>query len=246
MSDLRRDGIAVSSLEELFPGESVLETLRAWEQAHPPVEDTAGKKKFLREYWELISTFDEKNPFVSLALRDTVIDIVESYMDMWVRFKQFHLGKTLPDPERPLAGSQQWHRDPEEKRMCKMFIYLNDIDETAGPFTYLFGSTYGNKYGRLFPQKSPEGSYPAEAEVRARGGTDIHAMTGKAGTVMFCDTSGLHFGGRATGHERIMFTAAFASPLYSEGARYVIPNKEVVGTLPEKQRYVLSGKSIRD
>ena len=243
--ELRTNGIAVTSLEELFPGEPILTTLQAWTKTHSPVEDTAGRKKFLREYWKLIPEFDVTNPFITLTLRDTVIDIVESYMDMWVRFKQYHLGKTLPDPERPLAGSQQWHRDPEEKRICKMFIYLNDIDETAGPFTYLFGSTYGNRYGSLFPQKTPMGSYPAEAEVRQAGGNDIHPMTGSAGTVMFCDTSGLHYGGRATHTERIMFTAAFASPLFSEGARYHITDPTILDNLPEKQRYLLSGPTIR-
>lgn len=246
VEDLRKNGIAVTSLEELAPGTPLLEQLQAWEREHPPVADTAGKKKFLREYWALVPELDLHNPFVSFALSDTVVDIVESYMDMWVRFKQYHLGKTLPDPERPLAGSQQWHRDPEEKRMCKMFIYLNDVDETAGPFTYLFGSTYGNKYGSLFPQKTPEGSYPSEEAVRAKGETDIHPMTGKAGTVMFCDTSGLHFGGRASHNERIMFTAAFASPLYSEGARYTMSNPAALSSVSAKQQYLLSGKRIRD
>lgn len=241
VTDLKKDGIAVTSLEELFPGESLLDTFQRWEAAHPPPVETAGKKKFLREYWDLFPDLDLENPFVKFSLTDTVVDIAESYMGMWVRNTQHHLAKTLPDPDRSLIQSQQWHRDPEEKRMCKVFVYLNDVDDTAGPFTYLFGSTYGNKYGSLFPQRPPEGAYPPGDIVLARGGTDVHAMTGKAGTVMFCDTSGLHFGGRATENERIMYTNVFLSPLFSEGARYRVTNPDAVAALPEKQRYLLSG-----
>ena len=39
----------------------------------------------------------------------------------------------------------------------------------------------------------------------------IKTFTGKAGTMIFCDTSGLHQGGYATGKERIMSTFGYYS-----------------------------------
>ena len=53
--------------------------------------------------------------------------------------------------------------------MCKVFIYLSDVDETAGPFIYVKGSAMRGTnpaYRTLFPQKKPLGSYPNAEDVR--------------------------------------------------------------------------------
>ena len=63
------------------------------------------------------------------------------------------------------VSSQRWHRDPEDRKLCKVFIYLNDVDENAGHFTYVKGSHYLGKWGKLFPQKPPKGFYPPSGAV---------------------------------------------------------------------------------
>ncbi len=158
--------------------------------------------------------FDMKNPFVELTLSPTILDVANSYMNMYTKLKYYDLALTIPVPAGSQAvQSQRWHRDPEEKKIVKVFIYLNDVDSTAGPFFHVNGSNYEGKYGRLFPQKPPEGFYPPEGAVeKAIAKEDIREMTGRAGTLMFCDTSGIHRGGYATAKERLMYTAFFASP----------------------------------
>lgn len=89
---------------------------------------------------------------------------------------------------------------------------MTDVDEDAGPFTYVPFSTYGKKYGYLFPQRVPSGSYPASYDFeKAVSPNGIQVCTGKKGTIIFCDTSGLHCGGYARSRERIMFTAGWRS-----------------------------------
>jgi len=108
--------------------------------------------------------------------------------------------------------SQGWHRDPGDKKICKIFLYVNDVDETAGPFMYVRGSQYGGVYRRFFPQRLPRGYYPPEGAVeKIIPSTEIQTLTGKAGTIIFADTTGIHRGGYATKKERIMFTAAYSS-----------------------------------
>ena len=93
-----------------------------------------------------------------------------------------------------------------------MFIYINDVDENSGPFMYIPESKYGLKWGGVFKQKPPKGYYPPDGEVEKMVPSEfIEEMTGRAGTIIFCDTSGLHKGGFALQRERIMFTAGYRS-----------------------------------
>lgn len=232
VSDLITQGISVTSLDELAPGKNLLKTLTQY--LRPSVEKARSedlypvlKKKFLRDLWDPYGPIDLDNPFQKLALSERVLSIANSYLQMYAQFKYATMQITMPVPVGSEAiQSQRWHRDPQEKRMCKMFIYLNDVDEGAGPFTYVYGSTYGNKYGGLFAQKTPMGNYPPIGEVEKNiVPKDIHHMTGGAGTVIFCDTSGLHRGGYATKTDRLMFTSFYSAPSYTlEAPWYSFPS----------------------
>jgi hypothetical protein len=117
--------------------------------------------------------------------------------------------------------SQLWHRDPEEKKMIKVFIYLNDVNENNGPFFYVKGSQPSgkSKISKFAPQYLPKGSYPDEATVKNTILLDqIVCAKGKAGTIIFCDTAGLHKGGFAVEGERKMSTGFFPSKKWSEPA----------------------------
>jgi ectoine hydroxylase-related dioxygenase (phytanoyl-CoA dioxygenase family) len=163
---------------------------------------------------------------------------------MWTKLVYYDLALTLPVGESAPVQSQRWHRDPEEKKICKVFIYLNDVDENTGPFTFVLGSQYGGKYGHLFPQKTPEGSYPNEEILLKKiDPRDIKLMTAPKGTVIFCDTSGLHRGGYAKTKERLMFTAFFSAPTNSEKPWYKISKEEkenLKKELNEEQKFSLS------
>ncbi len=244
VSDLVRDGIAVTSLDELFPGENLLEKLNQFKDRLNPEEAEQGKKAYLKKYWDRFPTLDLSNPFLELTLRSQILSIANAYMKQWTILRYFDLAKTLPVGENTDAvQSQRWHRDPEEKRMVKMFIYLNDVDNEAGPFTYVYGSADNGKFGHLFPQETPLGSYPNPEEFnRLIPKENIKVMTGKAGTVIFCNTAGLHKGGFATKKERIMYTAFLSSSTYSEKPLYKIPEgmEPEVAKLSDEARFALS------
>jgi len=247
VEELLHNGVAVSSLDALFPGENWLQIFQEWEQAHPPVEETRGKKQFLRQYWDLLPTLDFSNPFLRFSLDDTILSIGHHYMGMWVRMRQYLLAKTIPEENLVPVQSQKWHRDPEEKKWFKCFVYLNDVDETAGPFTYALESNWDGAYRSVGPQKARGGSYPPEGEVeRSIPKENIKVMTGKAGTVIFCDVAGLHFGGRATHKPRVMFTACYNAPSFSEGChfRWSDEAREVAKTLSPAAQYALGGRTL--
>lgn len=237
LSDLERDGIATSSLDELFPGKNILSAMRAYATERESSAQPQTKKLFLDHFWDPAAPLDPHNPFLTFAISNKILDVANSYMRMWTRLRYMTLARTkITDSNEPIQ-SQRWHRDPEEKRMCKVFIYLTDVDDSSGPFIYITQSVYGKTWGRFFPQIPPQGSYPANGAIEQTiPAQAIRTFTGKAGTVIFCDTTGIHRGGFATEKERIMFTAFYSADTYSEQTRYTLPvDFQMKKLVPEAQ-----------
>lgn len=185
---------------------------------------------------------DPENPFLRLALGERVLGIVGAYLELAPRFHYFSLLSTviLP-PDAPAQYSQRWHRDSEDRKMVKVFLYLTDVEAAgAGPFTYVKGSQRGGRFGRLFPQHPPVGSYPPPGAVeRAVPADAIRTCYGKAGTLIFCDTTGLHRGGYSTTRERIMFTASYVSKASLHPAGYKMPSGTSFSSLSPLARSAL-------
>src|SRR5262249_6503443 len=152
---------------------------------------------------------------------------------------------TVPFPaadER--VGSQRWHRDPEDQHVLKVFVYFTDVDEEAGPFQYIKGSAEGGRYGGLSPWSKAMSSrlallrrrrlYPSEKWVEKRvDASDVATVTGPAGTVVLCDTSGLHRGGFARSRPRVLSYHTYVSP----GARQRCFTVDGQAELTEQARF---------
>ncbi len=223
VDDLARDGIAVSHLDALFPGDTVLKQLREYTNGRMTSAETRTVKLFLKNLWDAVPTIDSKNPFVRLSIDQKILGTINAYMGMLTKFYYFTLNVTMPVAEGADAvQSQRWHRDPEDKKMCKVFIYLSDVDEGAGPFIYIRGSQCRGRWSSIFPQRPPRGGLlPSDDDIgHLIPGQDMLVGTGRAGTVIFCDTSGLHKGGYATKKERIMFTGGYCSKASPWPIRY--------------------------
>lgn len=226
IENLRADGIAFSHVDELFPESDYSHTFLNWIQKHKHQLVEKEKKNFLYSYFGSKSNevlVESDNPFFEFYLSDKILYICSEYLGYLPQLNLLAVEKTIPteDLNSP-QHSQKWHRDPEEKRTIKVFIYVNDVDETKGPFTYIKGSQpSGNSpYARIFPQALPHGSYPDAARiVTLVDPEDYVAAIGKAGTVIFCDTAGIHRGGLAKSGERIMSTAFYPSKKWSERPR---------------------------
>lgn len=223
LDSLERDGVSVCSVNTLVR-EPDLEKCLSWIQKNEKQAVPRPKKKFLLSYTpkeDGVGVLDLSNPIIATILDKSVLEIVCAYLQYIPQLFEVYIEKTIPVGEAEPQFSQNWHRDPEEKKTLKVFLYLSDVDSNSGPFTYLKGSqpTNGKKdrYARMFPQKLPHGSYPKNANfAKGVNEADIFEATSKAGTIIFCDTAGLHKGGHAKSKSRIMATAVFPSKKYSE------------------------------
>ncbi len=225
---LECDGLCLSSVAELMGNNAALSEIRSFADKEFEKASAGRNKKFLFYLWDNAPIFDHKNPLITLALSKQIRGIADAYLQLFARFVFFSVNKTvIVNADADAQGSQRWHRDPTlgDERLCKVFIYLNDVDATAGPFTFIKGTHKTGRLSRYFPAKQPDGIYPPPGAVEAIPDlkNEITPCIGKAGTIVFCDTSGLHKGGFSVEKERIMATLFYVSPASLQRENFSYP-----------------------
>lgn len=226
LSDLNRDGIAISSIDALLGPNSLytellgavrsLESEKASEiegaRASASDESAIGKKTFLLEYLGRNPVLDPGSVYARLAVRTPLLRIANAYLGMYTRLRYYNIWHTFATQSKP-RESQLWHRDREDLYILKVFIYLKDVDLGAGPFTYARGT---HRKGAV--RQEPE--YFLEGRVKRTEDEHMAAVlprdrwtvgTGTAGTIIFADTNGYHRGGLARTSDRIMYTCMYTS-----------------------------------
>ncbi len=238
---LSATGVASGRMDELFPpavfrelaafaaGRWSAPEVQAIVRERRAIADAGEKPKGLRKFflvnlWDGPSVLDLSHPFLRFSLADPVLRIVGAYLGMVPKFRFWHLEATIPAGRVGPLGSQRWHRDPEDRKLVKVFLYLNDVDESAGPFTYLAASHASGRWRGLFPLAPPRGSLPMPPdEDQYIPREDVRAFSGRAGTIIFCDTTGLHRGGLARERPRLMYTSVYTSSASPWPIRYAYP-----------------------
>lgn len=93
---------------------------------------------------------------------------------------------SFPVPGRPVSV-QTFHRDPDDWRFLKLFVYLTDVDSESGPHVYVLTShkTAGSLRSRSFDGSKVEREY---------GAKNVMPVLGPRGTTFIADTYGIHMG----------------------------------------------------
>jgi hypothetical protein len=228
MDDLKRDGFALVDAAALFAGSGLWEAareagrefagselVRQGIESYLPRAGTAGGKDYLvrlRDSWQSLPPDDL---WLRIGLSPALLDVVSSYLGLWPKLNFVDVWYTVPSPaERQAVASQRWHRDPDDRKLVKAFLYLADVDAGAGPLEYVRGSHGRGPHARRWPGSDlGTASYPPEGAVEAEIlPADRVSCTGPAGTLVLCDTYGLHRGGFAREHARVLATWAYVTP----------------------------------
>ncbi len=256
VSKIKENGIAISHVKDIGlegfylllknDAEKRLSDSHVEEQVRSRSDFLLGNKIKSKDYFliDLIrqeSVLDAQNPFIKFSLSPPILNIVNSYLKLFSKFRGSDLKATIPMPEGARNyASQQWHRDPEDKRLVKVFLYLNDVDQSSGPFNYLKYSHDGGRWRELFPMQPPSGSIKMPFDVDSKiPKEDVLTCTGPAGTIIFCDTSGLHKGGYSTEKSRIMYTSTFTSEASVCPIRYTYSKEFSLAGLSPQVAYAL-------
>ena len=115
------------------------------------------------------------------------------------------------------SGLQGFHRDCDDWRFIKLFVYLTDVDVAAGPHVYVSGTHQEHCNMRLQAY--------SDDEIGSRyGATRISSVTGPAGTGFAVDTLGIHKGMVPTQKPRLLLQVQYSLlPIYMY--RYETPQR---------------------
>jgi hypothetical protein len=158
--------------------------------------------------------FDLDHEWFRACVSPAMLDVANAYLRMRSKLSYVDLWYTVPQSaEAERVASQLWHYDFDDKHLLKAFLYLGDVDASTGPFEYVAGSQPGGGYHDVRRWKPMGyGRVPEDDVKRSVPEDAVRTFTAPRGTVIFCNTSGLHRGGFATRGPRVLATATYCSP----------------------------------
>ena len=95
--------------------------------------------------------YDAKSPLLRLALDPNLLKAVSLYLGLWPHLFSIDAWLNFSTDGDPIEA-QLWHRDPEDIKVVKAFIYLNDVDENCGPFSYIPGTHPFGELAHIVPE----------------------------------------------------------------------------------------------
>lgn len=227
LGDLNRDGIAITSANALLGPVSLfdevdgtvmrMEEERAAEldELRRAASDTSSlaSKAYLCELLGTTPPLETGSVFARFALQDPILDVANAYFGMYTRMRQYNVWHNFVN-QAPPRQSQLWHRDREDRQILKVFVYLKDVDDGAGPFTYAPGTHVKGPIQKL-PESFREHGVPRSTDEQMEKVVPRERWikgTAPRGAIVFADTHGYHKGGEARTQDRLMYMCMFTSP----------------------------------
>jgi hypothetical protein len=257
LSELRTEGYAVRPFSEVVPDpetwseldreatrfveETEAELAQEGEGGQSTLRRRPGKEFVVRKYaYDVQLPFDD--PWLKLGLNKRLLDIANTYLGMWTKLEYVDVWYTPPADESERKSSQRWHRDFNDRHLLKAFLYLVDVEEETGPFEYVPRSAPGGELDHLWPWRPLGDNYPPDDELAKRIEGKSVSFVAPKGTLIFCNTSGFHRGGFASGKPRTLATVTYSSPasLASLTERNYELRADASNGLAPEQRYALS------
>jgi len=116
--------------------------------------------------------------------------------------------------------AENYHRDVDDWRFLKFFIYLTDVDENNGPHFYVTDSAGSEKLRKIERFE--------DSEVKsAFGGQSTRCVTGTAGTGFLENTFGIHKGLPVKSGHRLIFQVVYSINPLPYGPRQPVLNAKV-------------------
>lgn len=213
LNALKKDGVYVKTLADLGLNSSS-ELLKAAYHQLSQMENA--NNDHLEQKWPQISTVTGLPEFYAWGIEKRLLNIIENYIGLPVAFHGVHLRKDFNNKHQ--FGTLLWHSDAEDRRIIKIFIYLNDVEQKTGPFEYiprsltsLFSWNYFRLYYKLW--KSAYMGIDDEEVKPVIPKSAWKSCPGPAGTVIIVDTkNALHHGTVRTEDRSALFFCYTANP----------------------------------
>lgn len=206
LNSLKIEGTFVTSLEDLAiyskelidSAEDILPKLRAL--PIPKLESCITYREELISYPQLFKW----------GLKERLLDIVENYLGVPALLAAVTLQRNIADGKP--VHVRQWHVDPEDYRMVKIIIYLNDVGLDGGPFEYIPRHLTSSLAEALNYNYYSSGFVSDQKMARVAPKATWTPCPGPYGTVIFTDTRSIfHRLKPPTGSDRYSITFSYTS-----------------------------------
>ncbi|HEY4077850.1 MAG TPA: phytanoyl-CoA dioxygenase family protein [Rhizomicrobium sp.] len=139
---------------------------------------------------------------VDLVNSAAILSLVGAYLGCSPTLSSIGLRWSFPSTGEA-CDVQRFHRDPDDWRFVKLFVYLTDVDADSGPHIYVKGSHRTSHGARAH-------FYERDKLAARYGAASITSVTGSSGTAFIADTSGIHMGMPPKNRPRLMLVAQYS------------------------------------
>ena len=117
--------------------------------------------------------------------------------------------------------SQNWHRDREDYKLLKIFVYYSDVNKENGPFEYVPKSFCGGDFYGLYEGRKEYMDYASDSDNRGNTKSKEEldkceetkiTFTGVPGDIIMTNNSGFHRGGFVEDGVRVMTHGLYLRP----------------------------------
>lgn len=140
---------------------------------------------------------------VALTHNPLLLDVATLYLGCKPTISNFSVWWSIP-ADGTAQEAENYHRDVDDWRFVKFFLYLSDVSATAGPHRFVKGSHKSSRFlvtGRRFTDAAVEAAFGKE---------NCLSMLGNAGDAFLEDTFGLHKGQPPFGSRRLVLQIQYS------------------------------------
>jgi hypothetical protein len=184
-----------------------------------------------------LGPLDSKSPYVQFALQENILKLVSVYMGE-VPYLSYVFLSLSQYTGKDWEVSQLWHQDRDDVKVVKLFVYLTNVNESGGPFSYFSKDVSKRIPSRFFMKHLSDSDVAKHVDLEKQNsvlGNDLS-------TFMVDTNSCYHMGSRltATSPKRLMYTATYVSvpSIYPNPSNKI----QVDESLSDLQKTVLSPK----
>lgn len=190
----------IDDLRTHFTGRPVRDAYRPELPAfHPPAEHPPGTHVAFFTNDEVVAAPHA----LEIANHPRILDLVGAEMGVKPIVGYMACWWSLPAGDGKAQHAELWHRDVDDYNWTKLFLYLTDVDDSAGPHGFMRGT---HRIEKLMPIRR----YQDEEVYDAFGKERLVRFTGPAGTMFLEKTFGMHRGFPVAKTPRLNFQITYS------------------------------------
>ncbi|MBD2103574.1 2OG-Fe(II) oxygenase [Leptolyngbya sp. FACHB-261] len=239
VNTLRSEGAYVTSLAAL----SLPSTAQLLQAACGLFQELEANRVTRRGRHSVYATPEQISHYPELflaGLDQQLLNIVETYIGVPVAYLGVSCRREVANGRE--VATRLWHQDLEDRRMIRIIVYLNEVDQEGGPFEYIAKNSIAPVQWLKYHSHRLHKASVDRAVKSVVPRQDWKACVGPAGTVVFADTGSIFHRGRlpvASERKALFFTYTSRQPLNLTYAKQLLSQEQLLTltqSLGQRQR----------